>query len=123
MAEQKVKEKIGIVKQGAIPKAANAKLKREIGAQLSEMRLAAGFDLFPETVQKNLKKRAARLDTMIDSLSSMGARTNTDILSSLPTAKQNIYREVFALIYECAVNKVVAKLLVDKILQRLSKSN
>jgi len=43
-------------------------------------------------------------------------------IEKLPKAKQATYKEVFALIYECAQNKVVAKSMIDKIMNRISKS-
>ena len=43
-------------------------------------------------------------------------------IEKLPKAKQATYKEVFALIYECAQNKIVAKSMIDKIMDRISKS-
>ena len=45
-----------------------------------------------------------------------------DIFESLPASKRATYKEVFDLIYDCSVNQVAAKSLIDRMLDRLSRS-
>ncbi len=45
---------------------------------------------------------------------------NNDPLENLPKQKREIYKEVFGLVYDCSVNTLSAKALIDKILSRLS---
>ena len=49
-----------------------------------------------------------------------GQETLGTPIDKLPASKQKAYKEVFDLIYECSVNRVAAKSLVDKILARIT---
>ena len=46
--------------------------------------------------------------------------SNSDPLENLPKQKREIYKEVFGLVYDCSVNTLSAKALIDRILSRLS---
>lgn len=45
-----------------------------------------------------------------------------DIFERVPASKRATYKEVFDLIYDCSVNQVAAKSLIDRMLDRLSRS-
>ena len=42
-------------------------------------------------------------------------------LQRLPAAKRRAYQEVIDLIYECSANRVAAKALVDRLMQKLGE--
>lgn len=46
--------------------------------------------------------------------------SEADPLDMIDEDKRDAYRQVFNLIYECSTNRLVAKSLVDKIIQRLA---
>ena len=47
---------------------------------------------------------------------------DNDPLRKFSDQKREIYQEVFGLVYDCSVNPMVAKSLIDRILSRLSSS-
>jgi hypothetical protein len=53
-------------------------------------------------------------------LERVGAGVAVDPLNMIAEDKREAYRQVFGLIYECSANRVAAKSLVDKIIQRLT---
>ncbi len=121
LAEQKVFERIEIIQQGAIPKASVSALKREIGTHVSDMRQITSFNLFSDGEQKALDSRLSKLELQLNSLADQQNSMKNPI-KNLSKAKQVAYKEVFALLYECAQNKVVAKSLIDRMIDRISKS-
>jgi len=120
LGEQKILQKIQIIEQGAVSKTAAAMLRREVGTHLSEIRHAVDFDLIENNDRAELNARSAELEILTDKLSKR--ISFDDPLQSLPKNKRATYREVFDLIYECSVNGVAAKSLVDRILSRISKT-
>ena len=120
IGEQKILQKLDIIKQGVISKSATTSLKREVGTHLSEIRHAVNFDLIGDQEKTELDARATELEILANKLSQRGDLD--DPLLNLSKNKQSAYREVFALIYECSINGNAAKSLIDRILSRISKS-
>lgn len=118
IGEQKVLEKIEIIEQGAISRNMVNALKKEIGSHLSEIQKAFDFSLFDDIDRNEMRARADELDGRIKRISNR--EINGDIFQTLPRNKQAVYREVFDLIYECSVNRIAAKSLVNRILARSS---
>lgn len=119
LAADKIYERLDVLKQGAISERYAKTFKAEIGTLLSEMRKAVDFDLFEDADRSVLSARLATIEKAVD------AHTNKvegDILDSLPERKRATYKEVFDLIYDCSVNQVAAKSLIDRMLDRLSRS-
>ena len=114
----KIYERLDVIKQGAVSGRYMKSVKAEIGILLSEMRKAAEFELFEDDDRGALRGRLALIEEAIDANST---RINGDVFESLPARKQQIYKEVFDLIYECSVNPVAAKSLVDRMLDRLAR--
>ena len=64
-----------IIEQGVISKAAAAKLRREVGTHLSEIKHAVTFALIESKDRAEFDGRAAELERLADTLSD---RTNSD---------------------------------------------
>lgn len=92
--------------------------KAQIGTLLSEMRKAAEFDLFEDDHRGALRGRLASIEEAVDAHTT---KVDGDILERLPARKRATYKEVFDLVYECSVNQVAAKSLIDRMLNRLSR--
>lgn len=119
VGEQKVLQKMEILEQGAVSKLAAVALRRELGTHISEIRHAVSFDLIDDKERLVLDARVTELERLASETSER--QNSSDPLSALPKSKQKTYREVFDLIYECSLNRVAAKSLVDRILSRISK--
>ena len=118
LGADKVYEKLDVVKQGAVSKRYAKSIKAEIGTLLSEMRKAADFELFEDDDRSALRGRLSSIEKAVDAYTT---KVDGDILETLPARKRATYQEVFDLIYECSVNQVTAKSLVDRMLDRLSR--
>lgn len=119
LGADKVYEKLDVLKQGAVSERLAKSLKAEIGTLLSEMRKAIEFDLFEDEDRRALRGRLATIEKAVDA---HATKAEGDILDSLPEKKRATYKEVFDLIYDCSVNQVAAKSLIDRMLDRLSRS-
>ena len=108
-----------IHKQGAISERFSKSVKAEIGLILSEMGKAVDFELFEDEDRGALKGKLASIEKAVDAHTT---KAEGDILDRFPARKRATYKEVFDLIYDCSVNQVVAKSLVDRMLDRLSRS-
>jgi Histidine kinase-, DNA gyrase B-, and HSP90-like ATPase len=119
LASDKIYEKLDVLKQGAISERLAKSIKADIGALLSEMRKAVEFDLFVDADKSALRSQLASIEKAVDAQTT---KTEGDIFDSLPARKRATYKEVIDLIYDCSVNQVAAKSLVDRMLDRLSRS-
>ena len=119
LAADKVYERLDVLTQGAISERHAKSIKAEIGSLLSEMGKALDFDLFQNADRSALRSRLAIIEKAVDAHTS---RAKGDTLDNLPKRKRATYREIFDLIYDCSVNQVAAKSLIDRMLDRLSRS-
>jgi molecular chaperone HtpG len=108
-----------VLKQGAISDRFAKSIKAEIGTLLSEMRKAVDFDLFEDEDRCAMRSRLSCIEREVDAHTS---KAEGDIFESLSARKRSTYKEVFDLIYDCSVNQVAAKSLIDRMLDRLSRS-
>jgi hypothetical protein len=111
------REKLSIIKQGAIGKAEQARLLREVHATIADAERLTGGELFvlpqdaqPERELQKLKREVARVT---------GKDGSASPLAHLSRTHRQAYQQVFSLIYECAPNRAVAKAIVDRIMTRL----
>ena len=115
----KVHEKLEVIKQGAVSPQFVKTMKDEVHDLMFEIKAAADFELFDDGERRSLKSQFEGLKvTVEDAIMRAGA----DMITWLPEHKREVYREVFDLVYRCSVNKVAAKSLVDRMLDRLSRS-
>ena len=112
-------EKLGILVQGTIGKAKSGRLVREVEETLLKMSTISEM--------KILRQHASAYTARIAALrSELAALANDKTPSESPLSRfseteRRSYERFFELIYECSVNRVVAKSLVDRILIRIGK--
>ena len=119
LAADKVYEKLDVLKQGAVSAGYAKTIREAIGALLAEMRKLTEFDLFEDEERRRLRSQQRKIEKAVDACTAKAAR---DVFENLPQRKQATYKEVFDLIYDCSVNQVAAKSLIDRMLDRLSRS-
>ena len=118
-AEDKVHEKLDVLKQGAVSADYIKTTRKEIDTLLTEMHKVTGFDLFEEEDRQKFKNQVSKIEETVESCTE---KTAGNALDRLPQDKQAIYKEIFELIYDCSVNQVTAKSLIDRMIDRLSCS-
>lgn len=118
-AADKVYEKLDVLKQGAVSERFAKSIKAETGTLLAEMRKVVEFDLFEDADRSALRSRLASTEKAIDANTT---KVEGGIFDSLPARKRATYKEVFDLIYDCSINQVTAKSLIDRMLDRLSRT-
>ena len=119
LGADKVYEKLDVIQQGAVSEKYAKSIKAEIGALLSEMRKAVEFELFEENERRALRSRLTSIEKAVDAYTK---KVEGNFLDGLPQQERATYKQVFDLIYECSVNQVAAKSLIDRMLDRLSWS-
>ena len=118
LGADKVSTKLDVIKQGAVSESYAMSIRSEIRILLDEMRKAANFQLFEDDERAALKGRLALIEVAFDAYD---IKVDGDLFENLPTGRLATYNEVFDLIYECSLNQVAAKGLVDRMLDRLSR--
>lgn len=119
LAADKIYEKLEVLKQGAVSQRYAKTVKEEIGTLLSDMRKVTEFDLLVDRERGALRSQLREIEMAVDVYTS---KVDGDIFESIPASKRATYKEVFDLIYGCSANQVAAKSLIDRILDRLSRS-
>jgi molecular chaperone HtpG len=112
---QTVREKIGILDQGALGPRERNQIERAARASLSTMEKIA---------EKDELDTDGRLKSVILSdekkLSKVLNNPKPDLsLNALPPAKRKMYEHLFSLVYECSTNRSAAKALIDRILLKI----
>ena len=118
-AYNKIKEKLDIIVQGAVSEDRANALKSEINIHLNEMYKTLDFDHFSE---EDLSWFRNQLTTIQNAIKICISNSKENFFNSFPTEKRANYKEIIDLIYECSTNRVVAKNLVDRILNRLGEN-
>jgi hypothetical protein len=111
------REKLAMIKQGAVSRAETARLLREARAHVPELERLAASDLFDPQGKTGAEREIQKLKREILKLAEIDRPAPA--LAYLPKPQRQVYEKVFSLIYECAPNRIVAKSLVDRILARL----
>lgn len=110
-------ERLSVVAQGAMSAAAQASEFNRIGQMIARMRKILDVDGVDADALEVMSSRIADVETELERLSD---GTPIDPLGMLAEAERETYRQVLGLIYECSANRVAAKSLVDRIIQRLA---
>lgn len=114
---QKVEEHLGILKQGAIGTRDQGALVAKVRSQMFELKKSVEATKESDPNGNDIAKRFKRLEKRVEN-----TVENLSVSNSLKNVRDDERRrlqKVFSLIYECSVNQVVAKTLVDRILARL----
>lgn len=118
LKETAVREKAAIIKQGALSRQSRYQTTEEIRAGLAFLDGIITKGILPAGIVADLKKRKEKLERDVSKI--LNAPVRASALSDIPSSKRRAYEQVIGLIYECSASQANAKLLVDKILSRLS---
>ena len=110
-------EAISILGQGSVSRRKRKQLAISAEQTLLQMSQIAGKELLANTAND----REDRIDALREQLSKA---MNDDVVVSsllmrLPKTQRKMYERFFDLVYECSVNRTVAKTLIDRILLKL----
>lgn len=113
-----VNETLGIIAQGSLSRSKRERLALSAEQTLLQMTKVAGMDLLADAA-------GARTETIKALRRQLGNVMNDDTvvlspLMRLPNAQRKSYERFFEMVYECSVNRVAAKALIDRILMRLA---
>ena len=82
------------------------------------MQKIAGMDALADHSPERLTRTVQELRVELKhSIEVNGSETSP--LAALPARKRKMYEHLFELVYECSVNRVAAKTLVDRMLKKL----
>jgi molecular chaperone HtpG len=116
-AQKDALDRLAVINQGAMSAGATAAEMSRVCHALAKMRKVIGADFLEEGLKTEMLSAVAQLETALDQV---GDGTPADPLDMIAPNERDAYRQVFNLIYECSANRIVAKSLVDKIIQRLA---
>lgn len=117
LRETATRQKASIFEQSAVTRNDQQRLTEEIRAGLAGLAHIADRGGLPVDTALQLRTRFEKLEREMRRI--LTATAAPSPLSSLPAPKRRVYEHVIGLIYECSSNQAIAKILVDKILDRL----
>ncbi|QIG78588.1 ATP-binding protein [Stakelama tenebrarum] len=112
-----VEERLNVVQQGAMALVARDAELGRVNQLIAKMAAIAKNDIVPEIRKTAMKEEIAIAEEQIALRTRDGS---VDPLEIVEAEKRGAYRDMIELIYECSSNRVAAKSLVDRILQRLA---
>jgi hypothetical protein len=118
LREMAIREKAAIIKQGALSRQNRYRVTEEIKAGIAFLEGIITKGILPAVVVADLRKRKEKLERDVSRI--LNAPVRASALSDFPSSKRRAYEQLIGLIYECSASQANAKLLVDKILGRLS---
>lgn len=115
----KIDEQLGVLEQGAVGGATAEAMIGEIRSKMFEIKKVTETSVLTEADRADLVERFAQLEERFSQAQNkIGV---SDALSVVPEAERAVVQRMISLIYECSVNRVAAKSLVDRILARLGE--
>jgi molecular chaperone HtpG len=118
LREMAILEKAAIVKQGALSRGDRYRITEEIKAGVAFLQAIITKGILPVHKVADLKKRKDKLERTVGKI--LNAPVKASALSDFPSSKRRAYEQLIGLIYECSASQTNAKLLVDKILARIT---
>lgn len=118
LKEISIREKAAIIKQGAIGRNDRYRVAEEIRSGLAFLDGIITKGILPADIAAGLKRRREKLEREVSKI--LQAPIRASALEDIPSGKRKAYEQVIGLIYECSASQLNAKLLVDKILARIS---
>jgi 23S rRNA maturation mini-RNase III len=118
LREMAIRDKASIVKQGVLTRGDRKRITEEIRVGLAFLGGIVAKGQLPAPTLAKLKARHAKLERYVRKI--MNAPVKASALSDLPSSKRRVYEQLIGLIYECSASQANAKLLVDKILKRIT---
>jgi molecular chaperone HtpG len=117
LAHQEAAERLAVIEQGAMSEGALAAEMGRVAQSVARMRKVLDAEAVEPARRARIEAAIAGVEADLDRL---GGGEVVDPLGMIAEDKRESYRQVFNLIYECSANRVAAKSLVDRILQRLT---
>lgn len=117
LREHALRDRVGIIKQGAVGRTERHRLGEEIRETLVALDQIVNRGALPIDTAQDLRKRLEKVQRESNHILQSPAMPSA--LMALPGPKRRAYEHVIGLIYECSPNQAAAKLLVDRILARL----
>ena len=117
LAENEAAERLNVIEQGALSQGAQATELGRVSQAVARMRKIMEADVVEVSTRLDMAARIEDIESHIDRVSGGVVADPLDMISD---DKRDAYRQVFGLIYECSVNRVAAKSLIDKIIQKLA---
>lgn len=118
MHHEVASEKIEIISQATLPTAQRKELGRGAERAIASMEKIAHMDGLDIGTDQQLAPRVRAVKARLNQ--AMGVSLEQSPLADLPRAKRKMYEHLFSLIYECSANRVAAKSLVDRIVERVT---
>ena len=118
LREMAIREKAAIIKQGALSRGDRYRITEEIKAGVAFLQAIITKGILPAHKVADLKKRKDKLERDVSKI--LNAPVKASALSDFPSSKRRAYEQLIGLIYECSASQTNAKLLVDKILARIT---
>ena len=114
---QSVAETASIIAQGSISRREQERLALSAEQTLLRMSKIADMDLLSDSATELVKRINATRQLLSEAMNDEAMVSSP--LMRLPKAKRKTYENFFKLVYECSVNRIVAKALIDRILLRI----
>ena len=118
LREASIREKAAIIKQGALNRGDRYGMTEEIKAGVAFLNGILTKGILPPPVVTELKKRKDKVERDVTKI--LNAPVKVSALADVPSSKRRAYEELIGLIYKCSASQANAKLLVDKILARIT---
>lgn len=116
-AAREAEERLDVVSQGGMGQEARTVQLSRVRQTVGRMRRVLDSDIVAPTERSAFDQVVAGIETR---LASFDGKAVPDPLAGLPEPKRETYREMIDLIYECSANRVAAKALVDRIMERIA---
>jgi len=110
-------EKIEIISQGTLALSQRKELARSAEKAIATLEKIAHMDGLDLGADQSLAPRVRAIRSRLSE--ALGMALEDSPLAELPKAKRKMYEHLFSLIYECSANRVAAKSLVDRILEKV----
>ena len=91
-----------------------------VDPRILAMEKIAARSIIPDEEKPRLQKAVFTARKKLEKLKSGGGKDGADPLARLPAAKRTMYEQFFELVYSCSVNQSAAKLLVERMLNKIS---
>jgi molecular chaperone HtpG len=111
-------ERLAVIEQGAMNAARREELVRETVQLQKQMQRIVSAPALLETDVQEMSAQVAQIESRIADL--RDAPEAADALAPLPAEKRSMYEHMFDLIYSCSTNRMAAKALIDRIIEKIT---
>lgn len=117
LAGNEARERLDVVEQGAMSQGAQAAELGRVSQAIARMRKVMEAEAVDESTRLEMAEKIGGIESELERV---GGGAAADPLDMIAEDKRETYRQVFGLIYECSANRIAAKSLVDRIIQKLA---